>query len=489
MCASKIAKLIAPLLNRRHVLYTTHVSCIKNTTLSKDTKKNSTYDELSAGGLNSQFIASKRLGRFRSAVQILELARVPAVPDSRTLDDDNRHIDPKIKSESDSNFSLISSNPSSSSNEQVIHDIDQILQTTNSMAPTAEYGIIYYNHILESLLCTNNRKEVVKLLKRIELLGIEPNIKTFELILFEMSRSTGLAVAVEACFSAIKERYNLIPSSSCWLARFRAWSGRQGQLRAMVILDEMMREADRRVSHDSMLFFEILSVAIRRGHWHFLYYILKYLYSFRSIRLSQLQWSQILQLRIDRVTPSSIRLVRFALSQLNPDPSSNSESLKIKFEQNLDTDDHQAHFLCDSLRKSCESKIDEDINSQDGAAQSRVVDYLHVPKKTIILDEGFYRNLLYASARIGSLISADIALHAFGRLCVIYRRSGESIPQIYVEALKRCAEQFEPVESIPSTKNFNPTLRARPVSRESDPHPELAPQAALKQLSHLVSLL
>jgi hypothetical protein len=189
------------------------------------------------------------------------------------------------------------------------------------------------------------------------------------------------------------------------------------------------------------------------------------------------------------------------------------------------------------------------VDGPASQSEGHRADYLRAPKDVmrdqLLLDEGLYRHLLYASARLGSLIAADVALHAFGRLCVLYSNStdadnkskdnlykdkaydhdrvfsvikttlgNESIthddqrnrktitsadivlgknglkrgfPRLYVEALRMCSMRLEPDQPVPLTLDFNPMARARPLRHESDPHPELAPPDAVRQLTQLVT--
>lgn len=398
------------------------------------------------------------------------------------------HVDPKVSQES-----------SSASNQDAIR--------------------LAYNYLISARLERGERLEAFHLLEEMEMeRGTKPDVFTFELFLMEIaihgddvifdngslsivkreldddknddddvsssdavmiSTPLGKAILLEELWDLMKRKYNLVPNSSCWIARFTVWFKTKHYARLNTLLKELLLgESDNstRISSfpisrevgpkwDRRVYANILRMAAFHGRWNLIEQLIPLIIPenhhqqigqldpekghLPKIRLIEEDYVNCWYARADKLTLSCVPFLRFIHSNLQ------------KFSPRNEVD----NFLSQS------------------PSQARM--HSSLISTSTILDEGSYVRLLYFASRHGRSL-ADLAYYALHNLMILYGRSlftrkmvhhpnnweencdnissfekndclreQLSLPRHYLEAFLECIQGKRHYKLEPSTDNSN----------------------------------
>lgn len=325
----------------------------------------------------------------------------------------------------------------------VFRDLDQtepILESltrfANSHSPTTTIYNYRLIHLLQRALLMDpntNRPpllsvtgaEIYKLISDMEVKHrLQPDIITFEWLLWFLSQHNGFSMATEEIFQLMTIRYGLKPSGLCWAGRIASWLWQYTERRAIFLLEEFKSREGGRLAAFPQLYYQTAIIAFSRGRFAYLRYVLSCITplveaSSSSPTESHRDWEVLLP-GVRRTQPPVIFTSRDYLNLLT------NRKIITHLRNNYVV--KVVRFLLRQLAASATPIQGSDSNFYNLA---------------ILPTESTLAQILYSCSRVGNSV-ADIAYTIFRQLLRLYKEEGEEkikLPRSYLEAFVECIKR------------------------------------------------
>ncbi len=196
--------------------------------------------------------------------------------------------------------------------------------------------VVMYNYWIGAALHDGKMEEALGLICEMEGKALRPDVVTFELLLYHLSRNRRMTIIVDELFDMMRTSFGLAPSRLCWSARLRAWAVYESSHERFVQIIEEMRAAGGRVAHDSDMYATALLIAVGNAQWSAVDYMLTSVIQVpdglvprrlggddgggrgATVKLSTSQFQSIWHYVAGRLCSDSLDLVRLLVTVLHP---------------------------------------------------------------------------------------------------------------------------------------------------------------------------